>query len=115
MTPSINEQPSLAPIVLFAYKRPDELAQTIRHLQANYLAKDSDLYIFVDGPKRLDDEPKVKATQHIADQASGFRCIYRQYASQNRGLANSIIQGVSSVIAKHGSAIVLEDDLLTKS
>ncbi|RZM21417.1 MAG: glycosyltransferase, partial [Pedobacter sp.] len=35
-----------APVILFAYKRPDELKATIKALEANYLASESDLYIF---------------------------------------------------------------------
>lgn len=45
----------LAPIVLFAYKRPTELRQAIRALQANHLATQSELYVFVDGPKHAAD------------------------------------------------------------
>ncbi len=40
-----------APVILFAYKRPNELRQTIDALKANYLAPESDLYVFVDAPQ----------------------------------------------------------------
>ncbi len=42
---------SLAPIALFVYNRIDHTKQTIQALQNNYLAKDSELFIFSDGWK----------------------------------------------------------------
>lgn len=105
--------PELAPIVLFAYNRPNELQQTLNALKANYLAPQSDLYIFVDGPKHPFDLPKVDAVHRIVNHVTGFRSVQRYYSQRNQGLANSIIGGVSQIMARHGHAIVLEDDLLT--
>jgi len=42
---------SLAPIALFAYNRADVLNNTIAALEANDLADQSDLYVFLDVPK----------------------------------------------------------------
>ncbi|GAB4024875.1 glycosyltransferase [Spirosoma koreense] len=102
-----------APVLLFAYKRPIELESTLKALQANHLAADSDLYIFVDAAKRPDDAPKVAQVHQILDAASGFRSIHRDYATSNIGCADSIIRGVSEVLAKHPAAIIVEDDLIT--
>ncbi len=109
----MNNFSQLAPVVLFAYKRPIELAQTIKALQANFLSSESELYVFVDGPKNAADTPKVAAVYQLVEAISGFRTIHRHYATANRGLANSVIAGVSQVMAQHGRAIVLEDDLVT--
>lgn len=102
----------LAPIVLFAYKRPQELKLALEALQANYLAPQSELHVFVDGPKRESDRPKVEAVRALIDNLTGFRTIHRQYAKQNQGLAKSVITGVTAVMQQYGQAIVLEDDLL---
>lgn len=102
-----------APVVLFAYKRPAELAQVVSALRANYLAPESELYVFVDGPKHPFDLPKVEAVHRVVNNISGFRVVHRHYAARNMGLAKSVIAGVSKVMAEHGRAIVLEDDLLT--
>ena len=102
-----------APVLLFAYKRPVELLATLQALQANHLASQSDLYIFVDAPKRKEDEPKVAQVHEILDAASGFRTIHRDYAKNNIGCADSIIRGVSQLLATHPSAIIVEDDLVT--
>lgn len=109
----MNTFSQLSPVALFAYKRPDELQRTLTALQANHLASQTELYVFVDGPKNQFDLPKVNAVRKIVDGITGFQAVHRHYADQNCGLANSIITGVSRVMEKHGRAIVLEDDLLT--
>ena len=105
----------LAPIVLFAFKRPDELRQTLMALRANHLAAQSDLYVFVDGarPNRPDEPAKVAAVQRIIDELTGFRTIHRTYQPVNKGCANSIVAGVTAVLETHSSVIVLEDDIVT--
>lgn len=109
MTP----QPTLAPIVLFAYKRADHLQHTLAALQQNHLAADSELYIFVDGPKHPFDLPSVTQVRREVEQISGFRRVHRHIADRNQGLATSIIGGVSQVLEKHGRAVILEDDIVT--
>jgi len=39
---------SLAPIILFAYNRPDHTRRTLEALSANLLADQSELFIFAD-------------------------------------------------------------------
>lgn len=102
-----------APVLLFAFKRPAELKATLQALQANYLAPESDLYVFVDAPKRAEDEEKVAQVRAILDAATGFRSIHRDYAPANIGCADSIIRGVTLVLAQYPSAIIVEDDLIT--
>ena len=106
----------LAPIIVFAYDRPEHLRRTLEALAKNELAKESELYIFCDGPKADATEERkshIEQTREVAHVAIGFEEIHVIEALQNKGLANSIIGGVSEVIAKHGRVIVLEDDLLT--
>lgn len=103
----------LAPIVVFAFNRPEALANTINSLLKNPEAKDSDVYFFVDGPrKNKNDELKVKEVQEFILSVQGFKSIQTRFSSQNKGLGPSIIEGVSQVINKYGKAIVLEDDLI---
>jgi GR25 family glycosyltransferase involved in LPS biosynthesis len=104
---------TLAPIILFAYKRPHELQQTLQALQANYLASESELYVFADGPRRPVDEPKVAATRAVLDQITGFKAVHRFYSPHNIGCADSIIAGISSVLKLHPAAIVVEDDIIS--
>ena len=43
---------------------------------------------------------------------TGFKSIVVEEATENRGLAESVIYGVGKVLEEHGRAIVLEDDLV---
>lgn len=103
----------IAPICLFAWKRLSETQETIRHLQANYLAPDSELFIFVDGPKKLADELEIKKVADFGQTISGFKKVILQVSTTNKGLSQSIIGGVTEVLQRFGKVIVLEDDLLT--
>ncbi len=104
----------LAPIIIFAYNRPETLKNTIQSLLQNKEAKDSDLYIFVDGARtnKLGDFENVHTVQMYVKSIQGFKSIHYTFSEKNKGLGNSIIQGVSQVINEYGKAIVLEDDLV---
>ena len=104
-----------APIILFAFKRPCELRRTITALKANYLAAESELYVFVDGPRpgRADEPAKVAAVRALVDTLTGFKHIHRVYQEQNKGCTNSIVDGVTMVLKNHPTAIVVEDDIVT--
>jgi GT2 family glycosyltransferase len=103
----------LAPIVLFVYNRPEHTRKTIEALKRNPLAAQSELMIFSDGPKRENDWRKVREVREFLTGVSGFQRISVRESEVNRGLANSIIEGVTSVINEYGRVIVLEDDILT--
>ncbi len=105
---------SYAPIIIFAFNRPEALKNTIHSLLQNEEAKDSDLYVFVDGarPNKAGEVEKVQAVQDIVKKITGFKSIHYTFSEKNKGLSNSIIQGVTQVINQYGKAIVLEDDLV---
>lgn len=102
-----------APVLLFTYKRLDTLKLTISRLQKNFLAKESDLFIFSDAAKAKNDYDNIKEVRKYIQTIDGFRSIKIFEALQNKGLANSIIEGVTQVINEYGKVIVLEDDLET--
>lgn len=107
---------NLAPIVLFVYNRPQHTLQTLEALAGNSLASESILYIYADGPK---DGAKSKTIEQIEETRRLIRL--RQWckevhifeAEKNKGLADSIIEGVTYIVNKHGRIIVLEDDIVT--
>ncbi|MEY4572063.1 MAG: hypothetical protein RLZ10_1289 [Bacteroidota bacterium] len=103
----------LAPIVLFTFKRLDTLKQTIEALEKNYMAKESELIIFSDAAKGDADKIAVEKVREYLVTIHGFKKIIIHEAKQNKGLAQSIIDGVSQVLKTHDSVIVLEDDLVT--
>ncbi|MEJ8764149.1 glycosyl transferase [Phocaeicola sp. HCN-40430] len=109
-----TEEKKLAPIILFAFKRLIPLKKTIESLLLNEEAKDSILYIFVDGAreeKPLEKE-KVQTVQSYVKEIKGFKSVHYFFSEQNKGLGKSIIEGVTQIINQYGNAIVLEDDLI---
>jgi hypothetical protein len=104
---------ALAPIVVFAFNRPDHLQQTLSALVACAEARKSELHVFIDGPKSLLDKRKVRQVHDVAKAASGgFRSCNIVTRPVNVGLAENIITGVSGVIGERGRVIVLEDDIV---
>ena len=106
-------QNNLAPICLFTYNRLGETKLTIEALQNNFLARDSNLFIFSDGPKNEDSGNKVEAVRNYIYSIGGFKNVHVLESKKNKGLANSIIDGVTKIINEYGFVIVLEDDLIT--
>ena len=104
----------LAPIIVFAFNRPEALKNTIHSLLQNEEAKASDLFIFVDGarPDKPGEKTKVNEVQEYVKSVKGFKKIHYTYSEVNKGLGNSIIQGVTQVINIYGNAIIVEDDLV---
>jgi hypothetical protein len=103
----------LAPIVLFVYNRPEHTLKTIEALKKNLLATESDLFVFADGPKVVGDE-KVQAVREVIKNITGFATVTVQTSDVNKGLANSVIAGVSQVLQQYDRVIVLEDDIVTQ-
>jgi hypothetical protein len=109
-----------APIVLFVYNRPEHAQRTLDALSKNALAQESELWIFADGAKGARDVEPVAAVRRMIDNyvtqpetATRFRQIHLHAWAWNRGLAFSVISGVSMVMRAAGRCIVLEDDLVT--
>ncbi len=106
----------LSPIVVFCYNRPEHIERTLEALSKNALAEESTLYVFCDGPKKdASDDQRNLITQvrQIVRKKQWCKDVIVTEAEENKGLRDSIISGVSSVIQKHGTAIVVEDDLET--
>ncbi|WP_010419254.1 glycosyltransferase [Anaerophaga thermohalophila] len=104
---------NLAPICLFTYNRLEETKQTVEALQSNLLANESELFVFSDGSKNERDAIKVDTVRDYLNIITGFNRVTINEAKENKGLANSIIAGVTEIIEKYGKVIVLEDDLIT--
>jgi hypothetical protein len=103
----------LAPICLFTYNRLEETKHTVEALKNNYLAKESDLFIFSDGPKHKNGISKIEDVREYIKRIDGFKSVTIIESKENKGLANSIIGGVTHIINKYEKVIVLEDDLIT--
>lgn len=104
-----------APIVLFVYNRKDVFLKTYEALKNCIYADKSDLYIFSDGPKDEKDRVLVDDLRNqlkIIKNDKSFRQITIIESKINKGLAKSIILGITKIISQNGRVIVLEDDCL---
>lgn len=107
---------SYSPIVLFIYNRPDHTRQTLEALASNTLAQESELFIFADGPKEnatAQQLEKITQTREIARSKNWCKNVTVIESEKNKGLAASIISGVTEIANKYGKVIVLEDDIVT--
>jgi len=98
----------IAPIVIFAFNRPEALRRMIVSLKNNPGFERHDIFVFVDGPRNESDRPKVEKVAEIARELTDNVTI----GQKNKGLGLSIIEGVGKIINRYGKAIVLEDDLI---
>lgn len=103
----------LAPIALFVYNRLDHVRRTVDALRNNHLAKESELFIFSDGPRDSQSEEDVARVRGYIKTIKEFKRVTITERDRNFGLSRSITSGVTELISGHGKAIMLEDDLTT--
>jgi len=99
---------SLAPIGIVTYSRIDHLTKTVNSLKTNELAKESELYIFLDAP-RVGDEEKVKIVRDYIYTINGFKKVNIIERESNDLYANYKL-GMKQMLEEHGKCIFLEDD-----
>lgn len=105
-----------APVIVFGYNRKEHLQKTLSALEHNTLAKDTEVFVFLDGAKGDKDKDSVgEVKDFLRDYSEGaiYKSITVVSSEYNRGLAASIIEGAAQIIEQYGKVIVLEDDLVT--
>ena len=105
----------LAPVIVFAYNRLNELEQTINALKTNKEAENTILYINIDGPKDLKGEKINSDINSFCNSISGFEKVIIRNNKENKGLSKSVINGVSEIINIYGKVIVVEDDIVVSN
>lgn len=107
---------TLAPLVVFVYNREEITRKMLDAINKNFLADSTELFIFSDGWKSEKDMEKVIRVRTLIKEFkenNNFKKVTVIEAEKNKGLANSIIGGVTKVMNEYGRVIVLEDDLIT--
>jgi hypothetical protein len=87
-------------------------------LAKNSLATESILYIYCDGFKKNISKEEINCiieTREIANRENRFKKVIVKISEKNKGLASSIIEGVTEVVNESGKVIVLEDDIVTST
>ena len=102
----------MSPICLFVYKRYDTTKLMLESLLACPECADSELYVFMDEARNDSEADDVEKVRALFDNLQGFKTIHPYPARMNKGMARSVIDGVTTVLEKHESIIVLEDDLV---
>ncbi len=65
----------LAPIVLFTYNRFQHTIETLEALRANELAEDSEVLVYSDGPKTLEDQFAIDQIRGYLRTLGGFKSV----------------------------------------
>ena len=109
------QQKEFFPICVFGYNRPDHLHKCLTSLLDCEGASNTNVFIFLDGPKDSNDQLKTDCVVNIAKEFQnnlGFASCKITVKPQNIGLANSVITGVTETLASNKAVIVVEDDLI---
>jgi len=107
----VQAEKVLAPIAVFVYNRPEHTRQMLLKLRECEGFSQSPLYVFCDGSKDEKSAAAISAVRCVVSELVGSHATVIA-SSENKGLASSIISGVTKLIKKYGRVIVLEDDLL---
>lgn len=99
---------------VFGYKRPKHLERCLDALVEN-LDKESPVYLFLDGPRTDEDKTLVEETRSVAHKYSSKLSITFFESESNKGLASSLISGVTKVLSIHPCIVVIEDDIVISS
>ncbi len=103
-----------APAVVFAYNRPKHLKKALTALSKNRGAGNTEVFVFIDGPKEGQDGLVQNEVLSVSESFKDcFMSLSIKKSERNKGLAKSVIGGVSEVIEKYGKVIVVEDDAVS--
>ncbi len=104
-----------APVCLFVFSREDYTERVLNSLANNTLAKETDVYVFADMWVREKDQAGVEKVRKVINDPTWkeyFNKFEVNASDEHKGLARSVIDGVTKVINDYGRAIVVEDDLI---
>jgi hypothetical protein len=101
-----------ADILVLAYNRPVHLKRLLESIAENEGAGSSSISVSIDGPKNHADIEKIMQCNEVASINYGFKRLEVFNHTTNRGLADSVIDAVSTSFLKCERLIVLEDDLV---
>ena len=105
-----------APVILFLYNRPYHTLKTLEALQKNQGWEKTEVYVFCDGPKtdaNTTQLTRIAEVRKMAHNITGCKALHVIESKQNKGLYQSVLDGVEEIFKSFDKIIVLEDDLET--
>ncbi|OLT11160.1 hypothetical protein BJF79_04510 [Actinomadura sp. CNU-125] len=100
----------MIPVAVFAWRRPDVLARTVEALRHERIPL---LVAFSDGPRDAADRAGVRAVREVL-RGVDWCPVEIVERDANLGLGRSVRAGVGHVLARHESAIFLEEDIVCR-
>ncbi|MDE6617110.1 MAG: glycosyltransferase, partial [Lachnospiraceae bacterium] len=94
-------------IIVFAYNRSQHLRKVLDGLRES--KEVSKLYIFQDGLKCEEHKNEWEKTRQVIKKINWCEVTYK-LSSYNKGLAESIIDGINTVFEQNDAVVILEDD-----
>lgn len=103
-----------APVAVFAFNRVDTLGKCLAALERCDDFQGREVVIFCDGARVnvVADTDAVQAVRMLSAEWAARFGAKVICSDENRGLRRSILFGVEQLVSKHGTVIVLEDDIV---
>jgi hypothetical protein len=103
---------SHAPIAIFAFNRPNHLANCLQSLERCVGLENSEGTIFIDGARNDQEDILVSSTVRVALKFASEYNFKVEARQENFGLAKSITSGIDEMFSLSSKLIVIEDDLI---
>lgn len=101
----------LAPVGISVYTRINHFKRSVRALQQNSLASDTNLIIYSDAASRVEDEGLVHEVRQFAHSIQGFKTVVVIERPTNYGGVKNAHEGLKQLVRVFKIAIWLEDDI----
>jgi len=98
----------MIPVVLFVYRRPAHTQRVLSALRKNNIDL---LYVFSDAGTGPKDNILVEKTRELINKIDWVEKI-GFFHNEHKGLASSVIEGISNVLHSFDKVVVLEDDCI---
>ena len=104
---------NFAPILYFAFNRPEHTRKSMESICANKLASQSDFFAFVDGPRNESEVNLVnQVIKIIQSYKSSFKTFNLQQNSENLGCDKQILTHLKKYCDQFDEFVYLEDDII---
>ena len=100
------------PVAVFAFNHPRHLSLVLDALAGNDLAGRTEVTIFCDGERSVQDKEACAQVREVASAARGFGRLTVVARESNLGCARSVITGTAELFRVHDRLVVIEDDVL---